>query len=520
MDYLNRIFINVLPAVLILVIQISLGRPAFRSNKKTTPDMVIFTYFCISVFTILIIEASRWFLYAFPHNGNRTIHTLLFFLYYALQYAPASIYLLYVDYHIYERTDRIKTMMKVLVPINVIMVIISASAPWTGLLYRIDESNTYTRGSGTYIYFILLIILTLTGIIIVLKGRKKRNRKTIRNLLIFPFITLASGAAQILVYGFSIAWPSSVIFIVVAAMNVQKIQMHTDHLTGLFNRRSFDDRLTTEIQRTERYGSPLTIILMDIDHFKDINDEYGHHVGDDVLVQISEILTANTRTTDTVARWGGEEFIILMPETEQSEAAYSADKLRKKIEEFDFVNGIKVTMSFGVAQWLKIISKNMWFKLADKALYQAKEKGRNRVEQCLWRTILAPEETSIRWQSRYETGHKDVDEEHQDLIQIATRLLADSDSDEALQKAKLELKNHIAEHFDHEESLMEAAGYPQKSQHTEIHHKLVEDALATFEEVDRGFYDNFYFFLIDEVIIKHFFRQDKPLVEFLQEQKT
>jgi diguanylate cyclase (GGDEF)-like protein len=162
----------------------------------------------------------------------------------------------------------------------------------------------------------------------------------------------------------------------------------TDDLTQVFNRRHFHARLDEEIARARRYDHPVSLLMMDIDHFKTINDRYGHQTGDDVLKAIGSILRSNTRIADIVARYGGEEFVMLLPETQEETARVTADKLRAAIERQSFTSPdrspIHVTASFGVSS-LDMADQNntdiadRMVKMADDAMYQAKQAGRNRV---------------------------------------------------------------------------------------------------------------------------------------------
>ena len=255
---------------------------------------------------------------------------------------------------------------------------------------------------------------------------------------------------------------------------------------------------------------------MDIDHFKAVNDEYGHSVGDQILTQIAWILSSHIRTTDTAARWGGEEFGILMPESDQAEAAAVAETLRRRIENFTFVNGIRVTMSFGGAQWLKLGSKSLWFKRADRALYRAKKNGRNRVEQCRWLTAISPRDSFLRWRKEYETGYEEVDNDHQALVTIASRILRKPESQKILSHSIETLKRILQVHFSHEEELMKSYGYSEMVQHSKVHLQLLEESRVAFQEVERGFYDNLYFFLIEDLLIRHLFDLDRHLASFLK----
>lgn len=153
----------------------------------------------------------------------------------------------------------------------------------------------------------------------------------------------------------------------------------TDTLTGAWNRRHFEQELQRELIQSQRYGEPLSLLMFDIDHFKDVNDRYGHPVGDTVLVGLTRLVQRNLRAADTLARWGGEEFVIMMPHCDADEAAGLAEKLRALLALHPFESVEQVTASFGVAQCRPDDSPESWLKRADLALYQAKAEGRNAV---------------------------------------------------------------------------------------------------------------------------------------------
>jgi diguanylate cyclase (GGDEF)-like protein len=159
-----------------------------------------------------------------------------------------------------------------------------------------------------------------------------------------------------------------------------ELQATTDSLTGISNRLKFNEVLDREIQEALRYNNPLSLIMFDIDHFKAINDTYGHLAGDVVLREVSRVISANIRNVDIFARWGGEEFIVLSPNNEWKSAWQLAEKLRAQIEKFDFSCPCPVTCSYGVTQFQENDTVDSFIKRVDYALYQAKERGRNRVE--------------------------------------------------------------------------------------------------------------------------------------------
>jgi len=162
----------------------------------------------------------------------------------------------------------------------------------------------------------------------------------------------------------------------------QKIRAQTDPLTLLPNRYSYNERLTQEYNRWRRYRSPLSLVIGDIDHFKKINDQYGHTVGDAVLKSVAMYLQEELRESDFIARFGGEEFIILLPETSLIDATKAINKLRQGIKQVKttFENqSIQVAVSFGISEFENNDTPKAVFKRADDALYRAKDKGRDQV---------------------------------------------------------------------------------------------------------------------------------------------
>jgi diguanylate cyclase len=161
----------------------------------------------------------------------------------------------------------------------------------------------------------------------------------------------------------------------------QKKRATLDHLTGLPNRAAYEVQLGEELMKRSRGGRSLSFIICDVDHFKHINDNYGHIAGDKVLQLIASTLRKNLRDTDFIARYGGEEFVILLPGTQTDGAAGVAEKLRASIEACPFNfrgERVSITMSFGISEFRALESTEMVFDRADKALYEAKKSGRNR----------------------------------------------------------------------------------------------------------------------------------------------
>jgi diguanylate cyclase (GGDEF)-like protein len=152
-----------------------------------------------------------------------------------------------------------------------------------------------------------------------------------------------------------------------------------DHLTGLSNRRRITQLLEQEIRRVMRCGDAFSVILIDIDHFKSVNDQFGHQVGDAVLKKIADVIRTGIRASDAVGRWGGEEFMVLLPQTDTAGGISLAEKLLRRIETTDFGEVGHRTASFGVASFDQSDDIESLVARADAGLYAAKKRGRNRI---------------------------------------------------------------------------------------------------------------------------------------------
>jgi diguanylate cyclase (GGDEF)-like protein len=193
-------------------------------------------------------------------------------------------------------------------------------------------------------------------------------------------------------FGACFVWISSILSLQ-TAMDVMRITMleqetFTDPLTGLFNRRYMDQRLREEIAKARRYGLDLAVMMLDLDHFKQVNDKHGHQAGDQLLIDLGAIVTRELRDSDILARYGGEEFFVIAPSTAPADAVSLAERIRECIEAHEFKldpNGTNkpgkpVTVSIGVSNFGgSINSGEELIRLADKNLYQAKNAGRNKI---------------------------------------------------------------------------------------------------------------------------------------------
>jgi len=302
----------------------------------------------------------------------------------------------------------------------------------------------------------------------------------------------------------------------------------TDKLTGAWNRRRLEEALLKEMDRLKRYDHPLSMLILDIDFFKKVNDDCGHSVGDQVLVKMASVVQSSLRASDSLTRWGGEEFVVLCPDTTLSTVALLAERLRASIAKTVFPDVGQVTISLGVAECRADETWEDWFKRADAALYRAKAGGRNQVQ-------LAPETPQrgaaggnvatnfvrLSWHAAYESGNPVIDDQHRGLFTDANQLLGAvlSGRPEAEVAALVNtLVKDVVQHFKDEEVIIRAAGYPRADEHAAIHGKLVDKAVVLVKHFHDGTLatGELFQFLAHDVVARHILGADREFFAYLQ----
>jgi len=304
----------------------------------------------------------------------------------------------------------------------------------------------------------------------------------------------------------------------------------TDGLTHLANRRQFDEVLNNEFYRLKRSGAPLSLIMLDVDHFKGFNDLYGHLAGDDCLRRIARALQGVVgRTSDLAARYGGEEFAVVLPETDHAGAMTMAERLRRAVAELAIPHQASsaadhVTVSLGVVTGAAsgLASTDKLIQLADEALYRAKQEGRNRIEPAL--AGAAPEGAAdlirLVWRESAESGNPVIDSQHRALFEGSNALLSAVLAGRPLEDCSRlagSLLDEVSGHFRDEEAILREAGYPLADQHAGLHAELAGRAAALAGHLAKGeaAIGELFSFLAYDVIAQHMFREDRKFFPYL-----
>jgi diguanylate cyclase (GGDEF)-like protein len=223
----------------------------------------------------------------------------------------------------------------------------------------------------------------LVALPVLLKTRAAVWLGVLVGLIVTPFVWLRFDTSTAVIVCLSMAhtWLISAWLMYAASEQSRALSelAVTDALTGAFNRRHLQTRARDVLKQWQHRHRPATLLLLDIDHFKSVNDDFGHEAGDKALCNIVEIMQQRLRQQDLVFRYGGEEFVVILMETDESRAVPVAEELRSQIEQADIVPGRKITVSVGVCDVIQADSVDRWLRLSDRALYEAKLRGRNQV---------------------------------------------------------------------------------------------------------------------------------------------
>jgi diguanylate cyclase (GGDEF)-like protein/hemerythrin-like metal-binding protein len=302
----------------------------------------------------------------------------------------------------------------------------------------------------------------------------------------------------------------------------------TDKLTGAWNRRRLEECVRVEIDRLDRHQHPVSLLIIDIDFFKAINDQKGHQVGDQVLLALSLLLQKRLRSADSLARWGGEEFVVLCPNTRRTAAAVLGERLRAEIAAQTFPAAIQLSVSIGIAECRPGECWEQWFERADEALYRAKNGGRNQIQLAPETGQAVSEEgyvvanfVQLVWHSAYECGDERVDRGHRQLFSDTNELLSailSGQAGTAVDTIIDRLFADIRQHFRDEEVLIVAAGFPGAEAHIVLHRHLVTQALALIDDYRAGRQGvgDVFQFLAHDVVAKHLLGEDRKFFTFLR----
>jgi len=305
----------------------------------------------------------------------RELHLIITVLYFIANPIICMLWACYAEYQIFRDESRLKTVSLLALPpvlINTVFSVLSISGNY---LFYIDQNNVYHRGAFFYIVVSISYVFLVATVISIVVNRKKLQKDVYIPILLFALPPFIGSIVQILYNGIPLIWLCMTISILMVFINVQNQELYTDHLTGLFNRRQLDCYIQAKMQSTRTKGF-LGGIMIDVDSFKMINDRYGHTVGDQALKAVADILKDSFRKIDFIARYGGDEFVVLLELENELDIINAVERLNQNVDRFNLKRNtpFSLALSIGVDSfdYKSKITSEEFMKRIDRLMYNDK----------------------------------------------------------------------------------------------------------------------------------------------------
>lgn len=297
-----------------------------------------------------------------------------------------------------------------------------------------------------------------------------------------------------------------------------------DSLTGLYNRHFLEQEITRYFEISKSYHQPLSFIMFDLDNFKIVNDVFGHDYGDEVLKIVADTTLQNIQPSDIAVRWGGEEFLIILPDKDIKKAEITAETLRIKVQAALKDKKGQVTISLGVTEYNENDSGLTWFRRADYGLSQAKKTGKNKFVSWPKNQPLPQAFATVEWNNSWNSGHEKIDKQHKALIEESNKLAIialDKENKEIIINQLEHILNSTIDHFKFEENLLYTIGYELYEEHHQEHQSLIDYFNKLIEEtrLDKITVKNCFDQIVGTLIIGHLLHYDKLYFPYFQNEK-
>lgn len=374
MNLTGNIILDIFSIIILIILSTHLLRHA---HKMTLSYNLYIFIMLVTVFLLVVDILSRF-------DGNPgTIFPILNitgnFLVFLFGLTLPSLWLLYAHEKIYHNEDKLRRLVLPLILVNAVNAILLILTQFNGWYYTIDDQNIYHRGPLFWFPVAATVVLLVIVFIMVGLNRKAIDRKHYYPLLLFIVPPLAGILLQLLIYGISFMLNSIVVSLLVVFLYIQNQDVYTDYLTGINNRKKLDLYMADKI-RSCNAQKTFSAILLDIDDFKNINDTFGHDAGDDALEAAAILLSTCLRANDFIARFGGDEFLIVLDISGSKHLEATIDRIRENVRHYNGSNKkpykLEFSMGYAVYDYDANMKLNEFQKLLDTLMYEAKRAGK------------------------------------------------------------------------------------------------------------------------------------------------
>lgn len=325
---------------------------------------------------LLVLDLFGWAVNGMPGYAAFMGNIMSNLLLYLIAPVAAILWILYVDFQVHHDGDRIKKINYLLLIIFLINAAMSVISLHTGWYFSIDAQNLYHRGDYYWVHVAICFGMLIYSAIIISLNKKLIKRTHFNSMLLFILLPMVGATIQALHYGYSLAWIGMMLSLLIIYWNIQLHGMNTDYLTGIFNRRQLDNYIKDRI-RNSTEGKSFSAVLIDVNEFKNINDQFGHDVGDEALKISADIVRKSVRRDDFVARYGGDEFFVILDINSRELLERAVARIRSNAEKFNTEGQKPYKLSFSIGydlyDWQSSMKSSDFMKHIDTIMYNDKK---------------------------------------------------------------------------------------------------------------------------------------------------
>lgn len=371
MDVFLRIDINILAFGVLIILLVSLLR---NSDTHLVHVRLFLAMLILNVF-MLLIDSSAWLVDGKVGGMAYTLNVLINAIYYFTSPIVGLIWLFYVDFYIFEDLERLYKRSKLYILPVVINTIFCIMSLFNGFYFYIDEYNLYHRGVGFMMSPGISYAIIIYTWILSYKNRKMVDLRALIGLQTFIIPILIGAIIQNVFFGLSLTWSTMTLSMLIVFISIEMRKIYRDYLTGAHSRRQMDEYIKYRIRLAKR-SRGFAISMIDMDDFKEINDSYGHHIGDQALVKLVEIIRKSVRSKDFVARFAGDEFIIVFDFDDENLLTDVFERIERNVESFnmsqpDFYQ-LKFSVGTEIIRGSEDVDFDDLFKIIDQKMYAKK----------------------------------------------------------------------------------------------------------------------------------------------------
>lgn len=308
-----------------------------KSNKT-------FLYVLCSTGLLLLLETWSWVFNGIIGEFYADMNYIGNFLLFVFNFLPTTCWFMYLDEKIIGDPNVIKRRKRIYILLNLALVIVVFTNPWTNIMFSIKPGNIYERGMGVYIMGAVNLMLIPLYIVVSRKHKRYIMGNVLQVILTLSILPIVGGVLQIMFYGITLIWPMLSLVAIFAYLLIEREELLKDNLTELYTRSRLENRLNFKL----RHKQAFTIMMIDMDDFKLINDRFGHDGGDEALKTISNLLRYSVKRCDSVYRYGGDEFIVLIESTLEETGNLVVERLNHEVDLLNQSNDRRYDMSMSI----------------------------------------------------------------------------------------------------------------------------------------------------------------------------